>query len=201
MKSIVFLLLIFGSQFSYSQPSFFADLGIGGQGGVVLAGGSIGIGTLASKNILILGGLKFSKFFLDSHNEDEKTNSIYETDLLVGARYSFTVLNFGKLAEIEQMGVFFEGRGYFCPYIQDDLMYTNNQDEKVYVYGKYTTQFGYGLGTGIFIGSVDEAYFAIRYDMCTIDPFAKVRTFEETKNEFSFPTGVQHIVSLSVYFN
>lgn len=201
MKSIVLIILFFCTQHINSQPAFFADLGIGGQGSVVLTGASIGIGTLASKNILFLGGLRFSKFFLNSQSEDEKTNSIYETDLLIGARYSFIVLNFGKLAEIEQMGVFFEGRGYFCPYIQDNLMYTNNKDEKVYVNGKYTTQFGYGLGTGLFIGSIAEAYFAIRYDMCTIDPFAKVRTFEETKNEFSFPTGIQHIVSLSVYFN
>ncbi|MBP8850662.1 MAG: hypothetical protein KBG80_08895 [Breznakibacter sp.] len=201
MKIVLLFLLTLFPQFCCSQLAFHADLGIGGIGGVVMTGGGIGVGTLVKKNFLFSGGIKFSKFILDSYDKKEKTNSIYETDLLLGARYSFAVLDFGEQAQIEQLGLFVEGRGYFCPYIQDDLMYTNDQDEKVYVHGKYTTQFGYGLGGGLFLGSVGKGYFAIRYDMCTIDPFAKVRTFEETKDEFTFPTGVQHIVSLSVYFN
>ena len=110
-KCFLVLLALFLSGFLFAQQNNISPKTQSQSWRNVQFGGGIGVGTLVKKNFLFSGGIKFSKFILDSYDKKEKTNSIYETDLLLGARYSFAVLDFGEQAQIEQLGLFVEGRG------------------------------------------------------------------------------------------
>lgn len=208
MKLLILLVLIV-PQILFAQTSGTFNASVGSQGenaGNTVIGFSGDVGHTFYKELYTFGGMKFDKNFIDNPSEvngEEENNShittyIWNFNLYTGIRYSVTLKNFGKLAAVERIGFFPEIRGYFTPHVPNRYYYYNENDEVTKLKGSNTTQFAYGIGGGIFLGTIDEAYLAIKYEFSTLDPFAVVRTLEPHK--ISFPEGaVQHLITLSIY--
>jgi hypothetical protein len=207
MKTLLycFLLLI---PISVVSQSVNADVGIATDASntlfVVDLGG--GIGHSFTDRDYLSGGIKFQGYSfipkMDRIDGDSwSTETVLNVVFYSGARYLIPVLHINRNTdEAKTVGLVPQVRMYFNPYVPRRLKYIDDNEMGVEVKGRYSTQWAYGLGFGIYFqGDDSDVYAAIMFEYSTIDAFKTIRGLQYENKSFDFPVQTQYSISLSIF--
>jgi hypothetical protein len=95
------------------------------------------------------------------------------------------------------MFVFFtKFRIYFSPLLPYVYTYENDNEELIKLKGDRKSQFAHSVGGGFYIGSFDDFYIALKFEMNTIDMVESLRDLDAQYDIHDFPKGRQYLISL-----
>lgn len=152
-------------------------------------------------------GFKFQTYSLIpryNRNKDDNwsTETVINFMFYTGTRYLIPLLKVHRNKENETtIGFYPEIKMYFNPYVPRIIKYIDNNNEaEIKRKGKYSTQFAYGIGLGIYFEKKDLGqYVAISFEYSNIDAFKELRTLEYPNKHFDFPTQRQFSIGISVF--
>lgn len=186
------------------------EAGIGNQGddnSKILTDVAIGAGYSIYDNLYFFSGMKLQTHYwidpvrIKDFEEDnwDLTSRLHTISIYTGSRLSVNLFQFKEGAKFKHFGFFPEFRLYFDPWIPRKFSYSHDYNI-VTQKGPFESQLSYGYGGGIYIGSVHEAYFALKFEYRNADPYRTLRKMDYPGEEFDFPEANQFLLSLSVQF-
>jgi hypothetical protein len=202
------LFLILWSKCSIAQLTGLLELGLGMHEDELIQDYGAAIGhTFNDNKTFGFAGVKMQKYPIVPPYEIRgseleyvgETTDIYNFSLFAGGRYSMTLINFGEKASFERLGFFPECRLYLSPLLPYKLTYCNENDIRKKVKGEKRSQLAYSWGGGIFIGSKNEAYLALKFEVSTIDLTESLRRIDYGEAKANFEKEPQYLISVSFY--
>ena len=194
--------------FTRSQVTGHLDIGYGIQGidSDLFRDISFGAGISTFDDLYLFGGMDIQThywvkpFNLDDFEstDPDATSKLHTYSLYTGSRYSLNILRFKKDSKFERLGFFPEFRLYFYPIIPRKFKYYDYNENLIKQKGPRVSQLAYSYGGGIFIGSLNKAYFAIKFLYSTTDPFSTLRKMSFKDQTIKFAEANQYLISLSV---
>lgn len=208
MKRCYLLLLILLPFCMKAQLTGLLEIGMGAQGKSIFYDYGSAVGhTFKDNRTFLYGGLKMQQYQIVPLHEVRgeevdyvgQTTKAYNFSLFIGGRYSVSLLKFNEKSSFERLGFFPECRLYFSPLLPYSLSYEDQDGNMIELKGDKISQLGYGLGGGIFIGSINEGYIAIKFEVNTIDMIKSLRNLDIKANAHEFSEGQQYLFTLSFY--
>ncbi len=207
MKYIAFVLLLCITTLCKSQ-SFNVDASIGTDSKNILMIFSLNpaIGYSFTDRDYFAVGFKFQTYSLIPkydriEGDNWSTETVINFMFCTGTRYLIPLIKVHRNKENETtIGFYPELKFYFNPYVPRIIKYIDNDDIEIKRKSKYSTQFAYGIGFGIYFERKDYGkYVAISFEYSSIDAFKELRTLDYPNKHFDFPTQRQFSIGFSIF--